>query len=166
MKKIIAIISFATLIIFSSGWAEIYKWVDEKGTVHFTEDPSTVPEKYKGKTEIRGMPGSSKTKEADDWKSFDPIDFIDNTQRYAGDVLKMKLTVGDSLPSGKSLQDAAGRVVNFYYYYRRGRLGIWILIPELINVPKAVYGDELMVTFMCREGNLKKGNVALSIDRL
>jgi hypothetical protein len=27
---------------------EIYKWVDEKGTVHLTEDPSTIPEKYKG----------------------------------------------------------------------------------------------------------------------
>ena len=47
MKKIIAIIVFATLIIFSFGWAEIYKWVDEKGTVHFTEDPSTIPEKYR-----------------------------------------------------------------------------------------------------------------------
>jgi len=33
--------------------AEIYKWVDEKGTVHFTEDPSTIPEKYREKTESR-----------------------------------------------------------------------------------------------------------------
>ncbi len=33
--------------------AEIYKWVDEKGTIHFTEDPSTIPEKYKEKTQSR-----------------------------------------------------------------------------------------------------------------
>jgi hypothetical protein len=33
--------------------AEIYKWVDEKGTVHFTEDPSTIPEKYREKTQSR-----------------------------------------------------------------------------------------------------------------
>jgi hypothetical protein len=26
-----------------------YKWVDEKGTIHFTEDPGTIPEKYRDK---------------------------------------------------------------------------------------------------------------------
>jgi tetratricopeptide (TPR) repeat protein len=26
-------------------WAEIYKWVDEKGTAHFSEDPGTIPER-------------------------------------------------------------------------------------------------------------------------
>jgi len=30
--------------------AEIFKWVDEKGTVHFTDDPATIPEKYVDKT--------------------------------------------------------------------------------------------------------------------
>jgi hypothetical protein len=33
--------------------AEIYKWVDEKDTVHFTEDPATIPEKYKDKVKSR-----------------------------------------------------------------------------------------------------------------
>jgi len=33
--------------------AEIYKWVDEKGTVHFTEDPATIPEKYREKVKSR-----------------------------------------------------------------------------------------------------------------
>ena len=28
---------------------ETYQWVDEKGTVHFTDDPSLVPEKYQDK---------------------------------------------------------------------------------------------------------------------
>ena len=31
--------------------AEIHKWVDEKGTVHFTVDPGTIPEKYTEKTQ-------------------------------------------------------------------------------------------------------------------
>ena len=26
--------------------AEIYRWTDEKGTVHFTDDPTRVPERY------------------------------------------------------------------------------------------------------------------------
>ncbi len=34
-------------------WAEIYKWVDEKGTIHFTEDPGTIPEKQTEKTQPR-----------------------------------------------------------------------------------------------------------------
>ena len=33
--------------------AEMYKWVDEKGTVHFTDDPSMIPEKYRPNTETR-----------------------------------------------------------------------------------------------------------------
>lgn len=49
--KTIAII----LIIFlsSTSWAEIYKWVDEKGTAHFTENPSTIPEEYRDKAKSR-----------------------------------------------------------------------------------------------------------------
>lgn len=58
MKAILIIV-----IIFLSSicFAEIYKWVDDKGTVHFTEDPATIPEKYKDSvkqraTEERGQP--------------------------------------------------------------------------------------------------------------
>ncbi len=35
--------------------SQIYKWVDEKGTVHFTQDPSTIPEKYRDKVKSREM---------------------------------------------------------------------------------------------------------------
>lgn len=50
MKTILII-----LIIFvpSICFGEIYKWVDEKGTVHFTEDPETIPEKYRDKAKGR-----------------------------------------------------------------------------------------------------------------
>jgi hypothetical protein len=30
---------------------QIYKWVDEEGIVHFTDDPSKIPEKYLSKSE-------------------------------------------------------------------------------------------------------------------
>lgn len=33
--------------------AEMYKWVDEKGTVHFTDDISSIPEKYREDMEER-----------------------------------------------------------------------------------------------------------------
>jgi hypothetical protein len=30
--------------------ADIYRWEDERGVIHFTDDPSTIPAKYKGKS--------------------------------------------------------------------------------------------------------------------
>jgi clan AA aspartic protease (TIGR02281 family) len=36
--------------------AEMYKWVDEKGTVHFTDDISSIPEKYRENVEERKTP--------------------------------------------------------------------------------------------------------------
>ena len=35
------------LFVFSTGWAETYRWIDEKGTVHFTQDYGAIPEKYR-----------------------------------------------------------------------------------------------------------------------
>jgi hypothetical protein len=40
--------------------AEVYKWVDEKGTVHFTDDNSRIPEKYGQQVERRYLPEDSK----------------------------------------------------------------------------------------------------------
>ncbi len=37
-------------------YAELYKWVDEKGTVHFTDDRSKIPEKYRYDAEPRKTP--------------------------------------------------------------------------------------------------------------
>jgi Domain of unknown function (DUF4124) len=34
---------------------EVYKWVDEKGTVHFSEDESSVPERYREQIEKKSM---------------------------------------------------------------------------------------------------------------
>ncbi len=37
-------------------YAEMYKWIDEKGTVHFTDDLSKIPEKYRSDAESRKAP--------------------------------------------------------------------------------------------------------------
>ena len=34
------------LFVSLSHSAEIYRWTDEKGTLHFTDDPSNIPERY------------------------------------------------------------------------------------------------------------------------
>jgi len=36
---------------------EIYRWTDEKGTTHFTDDASTIPEKYRREAEEKKVIG-------------------------------------------------------------------------------------------------------------
>lgn len=49
-----------TLIFLSAGCPsyakDVYKWVDEKGTVHFAEDESSVPEKYREQADRKSIP--------------------------------------------------------------------------------------------------------------
>jgi len=40
--------------------AEVYKWIDEKGTLHFTDDESTIPDKYRQQAEKVILPEGSK----------------------------------------------------------------------------------------------------------
>jgi hypothetical protein len=47
------------LFIASPGWATTYKWVDEKGTINFTQDYDSIPEKYRDQIkEIPDKPGA------------------------------------------------------------------------------------------------------------
>ena len=57
MKRI-SLIIIAGLLFFSTLalGQEVYKWVDEKGTVHFTDDPGQIPEKYRDQVQKREPP--------------------------------------------------------------------------------------------------------------
>jgi hypothetical protein len=50
-----ALLSAAAVLVLSLAFvvpslADIYRWEDESGVVHFTDDPSTIPAKYRGKS--------------------------------------------------------------------------------------------------------------------
>jgi predicted aspartyl protease len=76
---------FAVLLVFigSLAYAEMYKWVDEKGTVHFTDDLSKIPEKFRSNTESRKTPKEVSTPEKEEkptsiptpQKSSEPVGF-------------------------------------------------------------------------------------------
>lgn len=51
--KVLFIILLGLALNIPPGFGEIFKWVDDKGTVHFTEDPATIPEKYKNQAKSR-----------------------------------------------------------------------------------------------------------------
>lgn len=55
MKQIF-IIFLSIFIIIEISFAEVYKWVDEKGDIHFTDDITQIPEKYRSKSEKIGLP--------------------------------------------------------------------------------------------------------------
>lgn len=62
MKRILMMVLFIFLISEIS-FAEVYKWVDEKGVVHFTDNILQVPEKYQPKAEKIMLPeGKGETK--------------------------------------------------------------------------------------------------------
>jgi hypothetical protein len=62
MRKpvLIAALTFGLLIISFLVHAEVYKWVDEEGNVHFTDDNSTIPEEYRQQVEKRCSPQGSR----------------------------------------------------------------------------------------------------------
>jgi uncharacterized protein YydD (DUF2326 family) len=71
---------FIFLLLFTSGGslAEVYQWLDERGAVHFTDDITLIPEKYKGSTKPMDVPvgsgdvkkdnGSAKVKKEDNYR--------------------------------------------------------------------------------------------------
>ncbi|OGP76597.1 MAG: hypothetical protein A2V86_02070 [Deltaproteobacteria bacterium RBG_16_49_23] len=44
-----------SIFISTPGFAQVYKWVDDKGVVHFTDDVTKIPEKHMPKTEKIGV---------------------------------------------------------------------------------------------------------------
>jgi clan AA aspartic protease (TIGR02281 family) len=61
--RTLIILVILLIFFFSPVYAEMYKWVDEKGTQHFTDDLSNIPEKYRPEAEVRKAPKESPVKE-------------------------------------------------------------------------------------------------------
>jgi Domain of unknown function (DUF4124) len=58
MKKVSLLIFLTlSLIAWVAYGQELYKWVDDKGTVHFTDNPSLVPQKYQDQIQTQTPPG-------------------------------------------------------------------------------------------------------------
>lgn len=51
MAKIIILIFLIHLLLPTHGFPQVYKWVDDKGVVHFSDDVTKIPDQYRKKTE-------------------------------------------------------------------------------------------------------------------
>ena len=57
MKRTMLFILVGMIVLpLVAGGQEIYQWVDEKGTVHFTDDPGQIPERYRDQALKRETP--------------------------------------------------------------------------------------------------------------
>ncbi len=62
----------------------------------------------------------------------------------------------------ESLRDYKGKIFELFVYETRDNIKIFI--PEhLSDIPKAVYLDRVVVTFICKDGDPQHGNSAVSI---
>lgn len=91
----------------------------------------------------------------------DISDFIDNTSEYKGSTITLDLMHTNPL---STLKDLRGSEVKFTRV-RRPTMDIYIYIPSDISTPNARYTDNVSVTFICTEGSLTNGNIAVSFSR-
>jgi hypothetical protein len=57
MKRVTLLIFIGVFVYCAASLGqEIYQWVDEKGTVHFTDDVSKIPEKYQDQVTKKNTP--------------------------------------------------------------------------------------------------------------
>ena len=71
MKFVIPFIIMLAVLVPSS-YGDMYKWVDEKGTVHFTDDLSNIPEDYRPEVETRNPTKETSAPETKDKSTFSP----------------------------------------------------------------------------------------------
>jgi len=83
---------------------EVYKWVDEKGIIHFSEDESRVPEAYRGQAEKKSIPEETnppeekaKATKQDRTKTKDRPGVVEkeriNKNKIEGDVIESVKTI-------------------------------------------------------------------------
>ncbi len=85
--------------------------------------------------------------------------FEGETYKDIGEGLKNFLEKSNEGIYGKFYRYSSNDVGNY-------RLNVVLFIPKNIDVPNVSYGDSnLIIEFMCEEGNPSKGNRVISIER-
>jgi clan AA aspartic protease (TIGR02281 family) len=74
--KVIIFLIIILIVFTSSSYGEMYKWVDEKGTLHFVDDLSKVPERYRPDAEMLNPPKEISSPEIKEKMKEPPASFI------------------------------------------------------------------------------------------
>lgn len=90
-------------------------------------------------------------------------DFLDNTASYKGKAIRLECEwIGGGLR-----KRSTGRmtVLDVEVYHSSGSYDLSVAVPEDLSIPKIQVADDLVITFLCNEGSLTRGNVALKVER-
>ena len=135
---ILLLIFFQTSSSFSG---EVYRWTDEKGTIHFTDDGSTIPKQYSDRAEKIEVPEEI-FKEAE--KPDQPEERSDRIKKYLkdfekriGEKKKIEKRISELEEEMKSSEEDLKRIEEFekedYLYYqpfKDPQTGKWIAVAS------------------------------------
>ena len=169
------IIFFVILSVFfvPASYGEMYKWVDEKGTVHFTDDPSSIPEKYREGVETRKP--SKETPVTNPVKTSEPVPAPINSipegitvdlQRQ-GEVLYAEVVLNGSVKQ-KFIVDTGASFTNISYKAAK-ELGITIdeSTPYLTSATASSFIVDPLVTLnSVRVGEAEVKDVDVLVSNL
>ena len=71
--KITILCVLISMVFITPSYGDMYKYVDEKGTVHFVDDISKIPEKYQPDAELRKTPQEISAPERKETPSASPV---------------------------------------------------------------------------------------------
>jgi len=120
---------------------EIYRWTDEKGTVHLTDDPSQIPERYADQTErigareetLKEVEKIGKPKEGSDRVK----DYLENIEKKIEMKKSMEKKISELEEKLRLSEERLKRIEEYereyYFYYqpfKDPRTGKWVLVAS------------------------------------
>jgi hypothetical protein len=94
--------------------------------------------------------------------------FVKDPLAYKGRSISLALKVDEPIDrgQGQSLRDYSGRDAKFTTTIPNGnRLNLVITIPPSVAIPDVGHADDVIVTFICKEGSQQRGNEAKFIEK-
>jgi hypothetical protein len=73
-STVLAIVLLFSFHLTLSSGGEIYKWVDDDGTVHMTDNPASVPPKYKNQSQKKTLQTTAEPEAAQEFRSASEIE--------------------------------------------------------------------------------------------
>jgi hypothetical protein len=149
---------------------EVYRWTDEQGTVHFTDDPSRIPDRYRSQSEKKEMPREPQKDRAEPVKPEVKSD-TDRVKKYLEEmdrkiaekkILERRISeLEETLRSHeerlKEIEELEKEDFQYYQPFRDPRTGKWV------NVASPYYDEKRRLE---ANVNLIKGEIESLYEKL
>ncbi len=139
---IISMVFWGLFLLFSTAQAQTYKWTDEQGRVSFTDDLSSVPEKYRKSAVRIGEPEKEPKNEW--WMQYD------KNRSAHPELLQRK----QSQRTSDLAEELVGKGYALSYEWTQD-MSLWIKVPASTASRKEEYSE--MAAQVARHYHAKKG---------